>query len=160
MTKYTQISSLASAYSERFIAHRDQCTQVAHLIMTHLAEYFEAPSNMLQFVEIDAELKANHKQIDAPMLKQGQDGYWYFGLRVHFSDPKQRGYSDSVLKFGVKIDGENCSVKLDSTFAIDLTDTKTLNPLFDDIFKGYETYYSGKPSVIPQGIGFIQKALP
>lgn len=157
MTKYAQIASLASAHSERIFAHRDQCRRVAFLILNQLAEHLEAPPDKLHFVEIDSELKSNHRQIDVPMLKQGRDSYWYFGLRVYFADPTRSGYSKSILKFGIKVHGTSCSVKLDSTFNIDLDDLKTLKPMFDDIVRGYETYYSATPSVIPQAIGFIQE---
>lgn len=156
MTKYAQIASLASAHSERFFEHREKCRQVALLICGQLSAYLEAPPNTLEFVEINDELKTNYKPIHEPMMQQGRDGYWYFGLRVHFADPKHRGFSDSILKFGVKVEGTNCSMKLDSTFTVNLLDTKTLNPVFDDVMRGYECYYSMNPSAIPRVAGFIQ----
>jgi hypothetical protein len=158
MTKYSQIAALASAHSERFFDHRNKCRHVAMLILTQFSSYLEAPQDMLHFVEIDNEFKSNRRQINEPMLKQGRDGYWYFGLEVHFSDPNHRGFSDSVLKFGVKVDGVNCSVKLDSVFTLDLQDAHSMKPLFDDILRGYESYYSGNPSAVPQAVGFIQSS--
>ena len=155
MSRYTRIAALAASNSERFFAHRDHCTQVANLIIGRFAEYLEAPESALHFIELDSELKLTRTQTDSPKVEQGRDGYWYFGLQVHFADSKQRGFSDSFLKFGVKVDCTHCSVKLDTAFAVDLTKLETLDPVFEDIVQSYEAYYSAAPSALPRSIGFF-----
>jgi hypothetical protein len=156
MTKYAKIASLAAAHSERHFAHKNKCRQVANRILDQFCKYLEAPPNMLQFVELNEELNSSRKLIDQPTLKLGDNDYWYFGLRVHFKDQRYLAFSNSTLKFGLKVAGTSCSVKLDSTTIVDLLDMKALTPVFDDIVRGYENYYSANTTEISQSIGFIQ----
>jgi hypothetical protein len=158
MTKYAKIASLATAHSERHFAHKDQCQHVANQILDQFCKYLEAPPKALRFVELNEELNSNHTLLDKPMLKRGDNDYWYFGLQIHFADQKHLAFSNSVLKFGLKVTGTSCSVKLDSTTIVDLRDMKTLIPIFDDIVHSYENYYSANAPAISQGIGFIHMA--
>ncbi len=155
MTKYAKIASLAAAHSERHFAHKDQCRSLANQILDQFCQYLEAPPNTLQFIELNEELNSSHKLVDQPALKLGDNDYWYFGLRIHFAAQKRLAFSNSVLKFGLKVSGTSCSVKHDSTTVVDLQDMKTLTPIFDDIVRSYENYYSTKTSAVSQSIGFI-----
>ena len=156
MTKYAEISALAGSHSERFFAHRGTCEKVALKLSNEFGRYLEAPSEAFKFAELDENLMVKREEMDSPKMRQGRDGYWYFALRIHFKPSESRGYSYSFLKFGLNVSGSMCSVKLDGTFTIDLTDPSSFEPLFADIVRGYKEYYSAQPSSPSRPAGFIQ----
>jgi hypothetical protein len=156
MTKYAEISALAGSHAERFFAHKEACERVALKLSIEFQRYLEAPSDTLKFVELDEDLMAKREEMNAPKMRHGRDGYWYFALRVHFKSSRSAGYSYSFLKFGLHVSGSACSVKLDGLFTIDLHDTSTFEPLFADIVRGYREYYSAQPSSPVRAAGFIQ----
>ena len=156
MSKYSQIAALATLHAERFFAHRDQCAEVAVLVLNRFALYLEAPEGTLHFLELDQDLKLTRVRTHDPKMEQGEDGYWYFGLQVHFAEPARRGFSDSFLRFGLKIEGETGSVKVDTPLKFNLNAPESLEPMFEEIVRSYEEYYSAASGSLPTSIGFIR----
>lgn len=156
MTKYAEISALAGSHAEQVFAHKAACEVAALKLSNEFQRYLGAPSDTLKFVELDEQLAATQEEMSAPKMRRGLDGYWYFGLRVHFRSSGSAGYSYSVLKFGLQVSGPACSVRLDGLFTINLNDTSTFEPLFADIVRGYRVYYSTQPSSPVRAPGFIQ----
>ena len=155
MTKYAELAALAGSHAERFFAHKESCERAALNLSDEFSRYLEAPPESLRFVELDEDLVAKVEEMDFPKMRQGRDGYWYFALRVHFKPSKSRGFSYSILKFGLNVSGSACSVKLDGAFQISLNDVSTYEPLFADLIRGYKEYYSSQPSP-SRPAGFIQ----
>jgi hypothetical protein len=66
---------------------------------------FGVPEDKMSYVVLDRELRSTDEVLEfggRPKMTWCSDGYWYFGLRIHFESPGERFFEDATLHIGVK----------------------------------------------------------
>jgi hypothetical protein len=112
MSKYAEIAELASLDAERFYEEKLAARRSAMRIAIGCRDFLQAPEEALSSVTLDQELRAAAEPMPLttwPEVRLGDDGDWYFGLRIHFEVKGRSTYGDVTLKIGVKPRGDGVS---------------------------------------------------
>lgn len=158
MTRYSDLASKAINYARQYFEQKNRCQQLACHTAAGVQRYLGAPDKAMSFVELDEELNVKWNSLAAPVLTQGADGLWYFGLMLHFELPGQPMYTKVALKFGMQCFFDRSTIKLDEEYTILPGNEESWKPMLVALVDGLDAQYSADQSKAKTPIGFIQSA--
>ena len=85
MSRYDEISTLATRYSKQFHDHHSECRETAARLILGYASYLECPLEKIQQVELDGKLLATSKTVslsDRVKNVVDLDGFVHFARRI------------------------------------------------------------------------------
>lgn len=156
MTYYLELAAIAIDHAQRYFHQQNRCEQLAHHVAANVSRFLGAPEEAVRFVALDDELNVKWNSLSAPVLIQGADGWWHFGLLLHFELPGRPTFSKVALRFGLRCFDDHSTIKLMKEYTILPGDASSWEPLLRELFSDLEAQYSDDPYQPPKPIGFIQ----
>jgi hypothetical protein len=157
MSKYTDIAELASQRSQEFWEELRKSQVTAMQLAEQFRTFFDAPEDRLTFVKLDREMASTEEVLglgNYPKMTQGQDGHWYFGLRIHFASTARSAFEDLTLKIGIKPSGTGVTIRFERDFQA--ATTSDLSGFLDYLYRDLMEHYSTPRSQRPRRPGFIE----
>lgn len=155
MTRYDELSALAVKTTEEFYDAKLSCEDFARHLILKLREFLGAPAETVQFIQLDADLRATGETHDSePRLRRMPDGSWHFGIQIHFRRSTSLAFGKVTLKMSVQKQPDGFKLKYEREFIVDDSGSDSISQLFQFIYDGLKEDYS-KPMDAPKPrIGF------
>jgi hypothetical protein len=158
MSKYSDVAELASQRSQEFWEELRKSQVAAMQLAERLREFFDAPEDRLSFVKLDRDMGSTEEVIgigsNYPKMTQGQDGFWYFGLRIHFESPARSTFEQLTLKIGMKPSDKGITVRFERDFQT--PSAADLDAFLDWLYRDLIEHYSTPRGQRPRRPGFIE----
>jgi hypothetical protein len=158
MTKYEEIARLAVEHSREVHASQADCERFAFHLIKGLREYLQCPEGTVSFLAVDANLlllgEPGDANMNVPELRFSDDAFWYFGVRIHFSEPTSNAFSDADSLIGVQRSGKAFMVRAGRDFVIDLAKPESTTLFFDYLCADFQRFFCTPVNVPAEPIGF------
>ena len=158
MSKFHELSVLATKYSRAFFADKSKCGRLASLVMRDYAMYLGCPVENVEFLHRDENLKPTGQVVPfngiVPMVRDGE-GFWHFCARVRLDGADQDAYAHDLLKLSLNLQGDTLSVREGKEFKANASDLTTLVPFFDYLYESSRMGYESPLSNPGKRIGFV-----
>lgn len=158
MSKFHELSVLATKYSRAFFDHKSKCERMAGAVMRDYAKYLGCPEKNVEFLQLDGNLRPTGQVVPfsgtVPVVRDGE-GYWHFCAQIRLDGADENAYSHDRLKMSLNLQGNVLSIREDREFRADATDLATLGPLFDYLYESSRADYENPTSSTSKRIGFV-----
>ncbi len=159
MSKYEELARLSIEHSKLFHEAKERCEHAAWKLAKEISEYLAAPGDALRFVQIDRDLHfgatLGNVLGSSPEMTYGIDGFWYFGIELHFkvADTWQYFGKQKSL-FGLKQRGTTFVIRHSKDVAIDLEKREAVQSFLEEFEDDLRRFYSTPPGEQQPRIGF------
>lgn len=156
-SKYEEIAQLASKQSQDTWDEVQRCQLAGLQLANRLREFLQAPEGTFSLVKLDYEMRSHGEPhpLEQPDLTRGTDGFWYFGLRIHFAASGRRAFSDLTLKIGLRSPAASrLTVRYERDF--EASTVSELDTFFEFIHRDFVESYSEPYDRRRQRPGFIE----
>jgi hypothetical protein len=159
VTRYEQLANLATDQAARRRHERNRCAQFAWRLMRGLADYLECPLGTASFAWLGPDFRLGETQGSVrdsrPRMQLGEDGFWYFAIRLHFQAPADDSISyDFDGCYGLKEDGAAFVVRGDEDVRIDPTDMGAIGSFYEETYRELGEALSKPFTDPPRRFGF------
>jgi hypothetical protein len=132
MSKYQELSKLASKYAHDTYALRDECQECAARFSAGFVEYLEIPDGYYSYIKLSSDLNVIERNCGfsiCPTMVRALDGFWYFGLEIRLQAEGSIKSLDQTITIGVSKKQDNFILKVSNTsFTVD-------GSSFDEVYK-------------------------
>ena len=134
MTKYDEISVLASSWGQRIFDARRQCQRAAFLVIREYANQLGCPLDRVELVKVGKDLQPTNERTpysaDIPLVSD-TDGFWYCCFRVRYEQAGSAAFAWEQLRLGISVHDGIANIREKRDFEINLDDFKTAEQLFE-----------------------------
>lgn len=156
--RYKQLRSTAAQNAKQYVERRGRRMRACESAAQALALFLGMPGAGVSLTELDEFFREVRCDIEIGSdiaLRVGQDGFFYFGLHLHFEDGMQAHFGSVTLLIGVDATESGFVVKHIKSFQVEDLSEDSLRPFaqhaHEALLDHHKTPYSGER----QSIGFL-----
>lgn len=156
--RYLQLSSVAALSAKQYLERRERrhraCASASHAV----ALFLGMPEGRTSIIELDESLRESGREVPIGSdvaLRVGQDGFFYFGLHLHFENSTQAHFGAVTILVGVDVSASDYVVKHVRSFEVEDLSEQSLRPFADHVYNALKENYETPYSRGRQSIGFI-----
>lgn len=158
MTRYEQLVDSALPCARKHFEYFEACQRLAFSLAAGYANFLEYPRDGVVFVHLDQDLNRTEKtefiSAETPLVF-GDDGFWYFCIRIRYEKGGNSAYMVEHIKLGLKIVGTVTTVRGDSDVEVDTTSPGSIEEFFYGIFNDTLERFKTLPFIPTKRIGFV-----
>ncbi len=159
MSKFLELSALATKYSRAIFDNKAKCQRAAALLMRDYAEYLGCPVENVDFLGLDGDLRPTTQVVPfsgiVPMVLDGK-AFWHFCARIRFDGADPNAYAHELLKISLRYeDGHLTACEGDKEFKAESSELATLLPLFDHLYESSRVGFQRPLAKQASRIGFM-----
>jgi hypothetical protein len=158
--RYEELCEGAAQSSKGFLDRRARRKHAAGAVSHLIAEYLGMPNGDATVVEVDGNLrsKGEKRPLGSDInLQRGDDGFWYFGLDLHFERPAASHFGGVTLYIGVDVVDGGVVVKHEKKHRVPQLTKENLEPFMQEVYEDLLDNYSRPPSKRRNSIGFVNE---
>ena len=141
MTRYETLAKPATDQARRRRDEHNRCARLAARLMGGLADYLECPQGTASFAWLGPDFGFGETQGSVrdsrPRMQLGNDGFWYFAIRLHFRAPTDDSiFYDFDGCYGLKEDGDGFILRGDKDVRLHPPDARAVASFYEEAYQG------------------------
>ena len=156
--RYIQLSSAATLAAQQYLERRERRCRACASASQAVALFLGMPEGRTSIIELDESLRESSRNVPIGSdvaLRVGQDGFFYFGLSLHFENSAQAHFGAVTILVGVDVSRSDYVVKHVRSFEVEDLSEQSLRPFADHVYTALKENYETPYAQGRQSIGFI-----